>query len=495
MQETIRALIVIIILAITGFTIAKKLAPVGILPFDSKRWMSSWLVLLVLAFTSSNFWVYLTLSGMFIFIYSAKASNKIALFFVLLYVIPPLEIAVPGFGLVNYLFTLSYPRFITLVILLPAALSIASKNNFKFTSIWPDKFLILYIVLIVVLRLRDTSFTDMLRVGFHAFTDILLPYYVASRSLKNLQQIKVVTYAFVSVAIALSLVAIFESGKNWLLYSTLGTALGTGDPQGNYLGRAGSLRAISSLGHPIMLGYFVTIAIGFYLFLSPSIKHKWIKRLSGLILVLGLYAPLSRGPWVGAFAMIVVFILLGSKSVKKLGTLFLFGALMLPLVAVLPGGDKFINLIPFFGNTEKGNIEYREQLYENSMIVIKRNLFLGSTDYLQTPEMQAMIQGEGIIDIVNTYLNVALDAGIVGLTLFISVFASVLLGVRGRLKRVVDKASEFHLFGRVLIAVIISILVTIATVTSLGTVAISYWAILGMGVAYIKMNEPDAKLI
>ena len=463
MQEHIRALIIIVILAITGFTFAKKLAPVGILPFDSKRWMSTWIVVLVLAFITNNFWIYLTLSGMFIYVYCAKASNKMALFFLLLYIIPPLEIAVPGFGLVNYLFMLSYPRFVILLILLPAALSIASKNNFRFTSIWPDKFLLLYIVLIVVLRLRDTSFTDMLRAGFNAFTDIFLPYYVASRSLKNLQQIKVVTYAFVSVAIVLSLVAIFESGKNWLLYSVLGTVLGTGDPQGNYLGRAGSLRAISSLGHPIMMGYFVTIAVGFYLFLSASIQHKWIRRLGGLILVLGLYVPLSRGPWVGAFAMIVVFILLGSKSVKKLGTLFLLGALLLPLATILPGGDKFINLIPFFGNTEKGNIVYREQLYENSMIVIKRNLFLGSTDYLQTPEMQAMIQGEGIIDIVNTYLNVTLDAGIAGLTLFISVFASVLLGIRSRLKRVLDKSSEFHLFGRVLIAIIISVLVTIAT--------------------------------
>ena len=199
--------------------------------------------------------------------FSRQLQNKMALFFLLLYIIPPLEIAVPGFGLVNYLFMLSYPRFVILLILLPAALSIASKNNFRFTSIWPDKFLLLYIVLIVVLRLRDTSFTDMLRAGFNAFTDIFLPYYVASRSLKNLQQIKVVTYAFVSVAIVLSLVAIFESGKNWLLYSVLGTVLGTGDPQGNYLGRAGSLRAISSLGHPIMMGYFVTIAVGFYLFL------------------------------------------------------------------------------------------------------------------------------------------------------------------------------------------------------------------------------------
>ena len=489
MQEHTRALIVIIVLAMIGFSIAKKLAPIGILPIDSKQWTISWFVVLILAFTVGNFWIYSILSGMFISIYSVKSVNKMAIFFILLYVIPPLEITVPGLGLVNYLFVLSHPRFIILVILLPAALSIASKNNFRFTSIWADKFLLLYILLIVVLELRNTSFTDTLRAGFNNFIDIFLPYYVASRSLKNLQQFKVVAYAFVTLAIVISIIAVFESGKSWLLFSALGTALETGDPYGNYLGRAGSLRAISSLGHPIALGYFVTIAIGFFLFLSPSIERKLIKRLGGLILALGLYVPLSRGPWVGAFAMIIVFILLSSKSVKKLSSLLLAGALVLPLIAILPGGDKFINLIPFFGNTETGNIEYREQLFENSVIVIKRNLLFGSVDFLQTPEMQAMKQGEGIIDVVNTYLSIALYAGIAGLTLFISVFVATLIGIRGRLKRVVDKSSESHLLGRCLIAMIISILITIATVASVGTVAITYWAIVGIGVAYTKMEE------
>ena len=490
MQEYIRALIVIIVLATIGFSIAKKLAPVGVLPLDSKRWMASWFVVLILAFTVGNFWIYIILSGIFISVYSTKSTNKMAIFFILLYIIPPLETNVPGFGLVNYLFTLSHPRFIILIILLPAALSIASKNNFRFTSIWADKFLLLYIILIVILKIRDTSFTDMLRAGFTSFTDIFLPYYVASRSLKSLEQFKVVAYAFVTVAIVVSIIAVFESGKSWLVYNTLGSALETADPYGNYLARAGSLRAISSLGHPIVLGYFVTIAIGFYLFLSQSITHKWIKRLGGLVLALGLYVPLSRGPWVGAFVMIIVFILLGSKSTKKLSGLFIAGILILPLIAVLPGGNKFINLIPFFGNTETGNIDYRENLFENSMIVIKRNLMFGSTDYLNTLEMQAMIQGEGIIDIVNTYLNIALNYGIVGLALFVSVFVAVLFAIRQKLKRVIDKNSEFHLLGRCLIAIIISILTTIATVSSIGTVAITYWAIVGIAVAYTRI-EPQ----
>ncbi len=487
MQEHIRALIVILLMALIGFAIAKKLAPKEILPAEINRWRNLWLAVIISAFVAHNFWIYLILSGIFIFFSITKQQNKMALFFILLFVIPPLEIQVPGFGLVNYLFGLNHPRFIILLILLPAALAISQNNNFKFTKIWADKFLLTYILLIVGLRLRDTTVTDTLRQMFYGFTDIFLPYFVASRAIKNLVQMKTVLYAFVTSAIIIALIAIFESGKQWLLYNPLGIALGTGDSIGNYLGRSGGLRAIASLGHPIVLGYFMTIAIGFYLYLSTTIQDKSIKKMGAIILGLGLLAPLSRGPWVGAFVMFIVYLALGPKPIQKLGTLFIVGIFCLPILAILPGGEKIMNLIPFVGQTEKGNIDYREQLFENAMIVIKRNLFFGSTNYLQTPEMQAMKQGEGIIDVVNTYLSIALDTGLIGLSLFIGIFLAVLLGIRKKLKRINDYNNQQQILGRCLFAVVISMMVTIATVSSIGTVAIIYWSVLGIGVAYTRI--------
>ena len=48
--------------------------------------------------------------------------------------------------------------------------------------------------------------------------------------------------------------------------------------------------------------------------------------------------------------------------------------------------------------------------------------------------MVAMMQGEHIIDIVNTYLEIALRSGLVGLSLFVGVFATILLRLRRVLK-------------------------------------------------------------
>jgi O-antigen ligase len=121
------------------------------------------------------------------------------------------------------------------------------------------------------------------------------------------------------------------------------------------------------------------------------------------------------------------------------------------------------------------------------MIVIQKNPLFGSSNYLETPEMLEMKQGGGIIDIVNSYLRVTLETGYVGLCLFISIFLSVILSIRSSIKFVKDKNNPLHTLGRCLLAVVFSIMVTIATTSSIATVPIIYWTMLGLGVAYTQM--------
>jgi O-antigen ligase len=125
-----------------------------------------------------------------------------------------------------------------------------------------------------------------------------------------------------------------------------------------------------------------------------------------------------------------VFIGTGRKPVKCLMLLAAAGGLALPLLAVVPGGQKVLDLLPFIGMVEVENITYRQRLIDNAVIVIQRTPWLGSFDYRSTPQMQSMTQGQGIIDIVNTYIGVALSFGLNGLTLFVVFFVRVLQGIR-----------------------------------------------------------------
>jgi O-antigen ligase len=173
--------------------------------------------------------------------------------------------------------------------------------------------------------------------------------------------------------------------------------------------------------------------------------------------------------------------------IRRLLILALTTMLVLPVVSALPGGDKMINMLPFIGTTNTENVNYREKLITNSMIVLQRNPWFGSVDFLNTPEMQSMRQGEGIIDIVNTYIGIALEQGYIGLGLFSAFFALTLLDIYRAIHSIPDKDSEEHLLGRALLSTLIAILIIIFTVSSISIIPIVYWSFAGLGIAYAQM--------
>ena len=53
--------------------------------------------------------------------------------------------------------------------------------------------------------------------------------------------------------------------------------------------------------------------------------------------------------------------------------------------------------------------------------VMAQNLYFGSFTSASSPAMEALRQGQGIIDVVNTYIGVGLQTGVVGLALAVGV--------------------------------------------------------------------------
>lgn len=98
-----------------------------------------------------------------------------------------------------------------------------------------------------------------------------------------------------------------------------------------------------------------------------------------------------------------------------------------------------------------------------------------------------MIQGEGIIDIVNSYISLALRFGLVGLALFVAFFASVLLSMYKALRAFPDKEDEHRRLGRALLATLLGILMIIFTVSSITVIPVVYWSVGGLCVAYVQM--------
>jgi O-antigen ligase len=495
MPEHLRALIVILVLATVVFAFVHRPACAISGARDFTRRRNLWFALTLTAFLAYSFWLYALIAiPLLIFAYN-RETNIPALFFFILFVLPIDTISIPGMGPINYFFDLSHARILELFVLLPAFIVLLQRGNAPFFGrTGPDRILAAYMLLTVVLYLRETTVTDTVRQAFYMFIDIFLPYFVISRSLKDMRAFRVALLSLVLAIMVVALIAVFEISKRWLLYQSVVHVLGLNEAYAHtYLLRDGVLRAVGTAGQAIPLGFLMATGIGLYLFLKHSIKNKLISQLGIALLVAGLIAPLSRGPWVGAVALLTVFIATGRRAVLRLSGFVVAIVLSFSLIAVLPGGERVINLLPFIGETEKSHIIGRERLFFTSITLIEHHPWLGSVNYLQTPEMESFRTGMGIIDITNTYVIIVLESGLVGLSLFVGFFALVLLGIFRAMRAIRDRNSEERLLGRALLATLLSILLIIFTVSSISIIPIVSWSVAGLGVAYAQMMRKQRR--
>lgn len=491
MPAHLKALIVILILAAPILALAKAPAcALAVAPADFDRRRNLWFAVTLAAFLAHNYWVYVLAVAALLALAALREPNRLAMYFFVLFAVPAIPAQVGGLGLVNFFFVMDYYRLLALALLLPAYLALRGQPGaVAFGRLMPDKLLLAYLVLNFVLRFNVDSFTNTLRYGaFYAFIDAFLPYYVASRSLRTLPAFRDTLMSFTFAALVLGAIAVFEFGKHWLLYSSLDHALGEPWDYGRYLMRgAGVLRAQGSAGHAIPLGYAMAVAIGLFLYARSLIASRLVRSLGLALLLAGLVAPVSRGPWVGAAAIVMVFIATGPAAMKRFAQLGLAGLVLLPAVLASPYGEALVNYLPFIGTVETENIAYRERLLEVSLQVMMQNPVFGSPSYLDSAGMQSLIQGQGIIDMVNTYLGVGLASGLVGLSLFAGFFAAVCVSIVQGMKRADDRDGERYLLGRALLATLLGILLIIFTVSSVTLIPVIYWAVAGMGVAYAAM--------
>lgn len=486
MPEHIRALVVVLAFSV-GVFIAARGAVVQLVPEATyKRWRNLWLLLTLALFLSHNIWLCLALMSGLVLAYRRKEAHVMGLYFVVLFAGSPIPATIPGFGIINYFWTLDHYRLLALTLLLPTALSLARRGTTLRLGGSPVDHMVLgYLCLLSLLSFRDTSVTDGMRSIVSLWVDIFLPYYVASRSIRDMEGLRHALVGYVLGAMLLVPVAAFEAMRGWRLYPAAIDALGlNGNLFGLYLMRSGFLRPAGSVVNSIVLGYVLVVALGFFLYLKKFLRKPAHRRLGLIALVAGILASLSRGPWVGTAFLVLVFVLLGPRPLGRVVQLVLLGSAALLVLAQLPDGQQFVDMLPVVGTVEQGNVEYRADLLTNSLPVIERRLWFGSTHFLSAPELQVMRQGEGIIDIVNSYVGVALYSGVIGLALFAGAFVSALFQLRRGMRLARQAERDAVVLGRALWATLAAIMLIIYTVSSIFVVPTVYWAVIGFCVAY-----------
>ena len=458
-MSNLKALVVILVLALAAFHLARPVALAYMTEAAFKRRRAIWFALTIVAFLSPSFWIYGVVALVVLFREARRDDNPLALYVLVTFTIPNVGFYVPA-PLVNQFFELTQYRILSLAILLPAIFKPAASSEpgsrgFRAEDLMLAAFLLLQVALLMPFE----SFTNTLRRGFLFGLDTFVVFYAFSR-IGDRARVAEVVASFWLACMVMALIAIFESMKGWLLYT--GLAASWGEPnQFAWLFRGDALRAQAAAGHSINLGYHMAIGLGFYLYLRSRSVSRWADLAILGILGLATYVSYSRGAWLTAVLVAAIFVLLRPRAARRL-----LGPIALCVVAVgvmsmTPLLDSVLARLPFIGTVAQDTVEYRQRLAETSWQLIRQNPWFG--DPFVYLRMESLRQGQGIIDIVNGYVFAALFTGFVGLGLLVSVFAGSLargLWARWQVRLVDDDAG---LLGAALLACVVGTLAFVAT--------------------------------
>lgn len=490
MFELIKSLIIISTLTIVFFYLANLNKPSVISIKEYAKWRNILLAVIIVAFISQQVWFFYVLCGAILIISAPKnAENCVAFYLALLFALPALIVEIPGFGGIRFIFDLSYPRLLVLALLVP--LLIGGRLKPKLFQLATDKYVLLLLVLMAALEFRDNTLTNASRNVFLLILDIYIPYFVISRALTQPAHLQKSLYAlFVGIG-ALALIGIFETLRHWHLYNALSQTLS--NEFISYDFRSGALRASTIFSSPIILGYAMLIALGCLLYLKPLLRSSRISTLIAFILVSCLLATFARGPWVGLLVLLAAFIWTGKQRARQLALLGVASIVAMIPLSLTSFGQKILSMLPFVGSQGGDTIEYRQRLLDAAWQVFQQRPFFGSPNYRDTIEMEAMRQGQGIIDVVNSYVHIVLAYGVFGLLLFMSILVGLLWQCQRTIKALPDDATDLILMGRCLFAMLAATMFVIFTVSSIDYVPVIYWALIAITVAYLNVVKQAAR--
>jgi O-antigen ligase len=154
-----------------------------------------------------------------------------------------------------------------------------------------------------------------------------------------------------------------------------------------------------------------------------------------------------------------------------------------------PIGDKVSGMIPFMGGTvDTDTLTYRERLLDRSWELIKARPILG--DQLALSKMQDLRQGQGIIDVVNAYIDVTLFYGFTGLGVFLTFVLTPLAKAYRKNRRIRKTDPDSAFLGASLAAAILATLILLAD-SSLGTAPEHvFYILMGLAGAYAAVASP-----
>lgn len=414
MPSNVRACIYVLVAIFIGYMLCRILLKEQRL--NIKKIAVAWAVISIVLFLSPSAPIYYIVTVAALLALAPK-DDKSRLYLCLA-IVPavPLtahwRVSLPG---IETLIVLDYIKVLCLCLLLPIYL----KSKAERPRLGVDKaavssrklFLMLmaYLVITMLFDWRGVGVTEALRMVIERFLSLFLLLIVVVRVLKSRDSINNALFFIMIGGVMLAAVSCVEQYAKWKLYNEISPDLIQWSHFSMYVRsyRWGLMRTPVTM-NPIPFGYFMCLCmmLSFYF---VGLKKRGEFSYGGshfitMLFAIGLVFSGSRGGWLTAGVMATLLVFFDARFKPFRMIVVMTGVLCL---------FSFSSILNYLVESDPyGSFQYRIDLFINSMAVMKDNTFFGSTDFINHPALQASRQGEGIIDIVNSYIRIGLQYGV-----------------------------------------------------------------------------------
>lgn len=307
---------------------------------------------------------------------------------------------------------------------------------------------LIILLLLTIGDARGTSATNFLRFFTTYALTYGVPYFVVSRSVRSQNDIKRIMIALASAGALLAVILVWELLRTWPMYRILYDHFGIPLTEGNNVKmRAGFLRAAGPFIEATSAAFVLVFCFVAGWLSKPAFRSKTHYLFFMAVLLVGLLPGQSRGAWIGAIVCVLAVRLFQGgvgKASQQIAFLAVGAALFLAATSVSS------RIADFAGLTASGQatVDYRQQLFDLGMEQVRAHP-LGQTSAQLMVNLSELKQGEHIVDFVNTYLFVALVAGIPGALIFFSCLVSSVMAMWRLPKLLRTPATAFIFAGTV----------------------------------------------
>ena len=305
---------------------------------------------------------------------------------------------------------------------------------------------------------RDAAASDVVRTGVRTLIDFPLTFYFIYRNIRSRKDLMVVLGVGVAASIVLGVFAIYEARAGWSVFEVMLRHLQDDFMSRNTRIRAGLMRSTTTFTEPTSFAVFQMT----FLVVAISARDLFRNSLAWIggcaIIAIGLLATQSRGAIIGAVAGTLLAMIV-SRAFGRAALAGAFVAMSGWLVVGLAKGNA--RLGEFVSGSGIGSAEdYRQRLLRRGTEEGMKHFWLGDGIRSVYARMPDLLQGEKIIDPVNTYLYFFWAGGVAGLAAIVLLVLAVLgrLIMRGFKQRTgaafVPEATLSGMMAAILVAIL-----------------------------------------